>query len=184
MRTYVRAVVRDRKGRIIRDTGWKETNTLTKNFYAFLRCAMQDADTPVTTVGGTIKVCEEPSGINATFMFVAAPAGNDSRGMVVGTGTTSPTRTDYNIESKIEHGTDSGQLYYYACEVTHSDDYVEITRTFGNESGADITIREIGIIAQYHDVEGYTRLALIARSLFEITVPYGSSVKIYYRITG
>jgi len=185
MRTYVRAVVRDRRGRIIRDTGWRETNTLTKNFYALLRCAMQTEDTPVTRDDGTVGTAETPHSGTHYFIRIDNVTGADERGLLVGTGTTSPTRTDYSLESKIPHGTGSGQLYYYACEVVHGDDYVEVRRTFGNESGADITIKEVGLVAGYYDVDAadYKR-TLIARSLFEITIPNGGSATLYYRITG
>ena len=185
VRTYVRAVVRDKDGRIIKDTGYRRTNTLTKNFYAFLKCAMKSEDTACVRDDGTAGTIEYPGGGAHGFMKVWAAEGDDDTGLLVGTGTTSPTRDDYALESKIAHGTGSGQLYYYQTDVLYGSDYVEARRTFNNQSGADITINEVGLMALYYDVDAAAyRRALIARSLFTITVPDGGGATLYYRISG
>jgi len=185
MKTYVRAVVRDRRGRVINDTGWKETNTLTKNFYAFLRCAMQSYNTLCVRTDGSAGTIEHPALGDDYFMRLRALAGADDIGIVVGSGTTEPTRNDYNLESQIPHGTGTGQLYYYECNVDFGDDYVQACRTFENQSGADITINEVGLIAQYYDYDlTASAYALIARSLFTLTIPAGGSATIYYKISG
>lgn len=185
VKTYVRAVVRDKDGRVIRDTGWRRTNTLTKNFYAFLRCAMERENTPCVREDGTVGTIETPYNGNHYFMELYTSAGDDGEGIVVGTGTTEPTRNDHALESKIPHGTEAGQLYYYECHVEHGDDYVQASRTFENLSGADITISEVGLLAEYYDVDAAAyRSALIARSLYTVTVPDGGSVTLYYRISG
>ncbi|RLC77728.1 MAG: hypothetical protein DRJ03_26355 [Chloroflexi bacterium] len=185
MRTYVRAVVKDRSGRIIEDTGWKKTNTLTKNFYAFLRAAMGATNTSVVRDDGTTGTIEAPNGGAHYFIWEAAGEENDAWGLVAGTGTTSPTRDDYKLESKIPHGTGAGQLYYYASGVVYGADYIEVRRSFGNQSGAEITINEVGLLARYYDVDaGVYQSALIARSLFTLSIPDGGIATIYYRISG
>jgi len=185
MRTYVRAVVKDRKGRVLKDTGWVKTNTLTKNFYAFLHSAMHVQNTPCTRSDGTAGTIERPVGGTHAFMSLNGYEGEDTEGIVVGTGATEPTRDDYALESKIPHGTGTGQLYYYANDIFYGSDYVEARRTFANQSGADITVREVGLMARYWDVDaGGYRYALIARSLFTITIPAGGSATLYYKISG
>jgi len=183
VRTYVRAVVRDKGGRIIRDTGYRRTNTLTKNFYAILATQMEHVDGKydVTRTDGTVV----KSAYYATNFEADAPEGDGTYGLQVGTGTTEPTRDDYKLESRITHGTGSGNLYYYACTFVQGDDHVEVRRTFANQSGADITINEVGLtVLFYSDTDSATKKALIARSLFTITVPDGGSVTLYYRISG
>ena len=183
VRTYVRAVVRDKGGRIIRDTGWRRTNTLTKNFYAILATQMEQVDGKydVVRLDGTVV----KSGHDSQNFAADAPEGDGTYGIQVGTGTTEPTRDDYKLESKITHGTGSGQLYYYACTFVQGSDYVEVRRTFANQSGADITINEVGLaVVFYSQTDSATKKALIARSLFTITVPDEGSVTLYYRISG
>jgi len=185
MRTLVRAVVRDREGRVIRDTGWRETNTLTKNFFAFLRCAMRDDPTPVVRTDGTTGTIATPSSGSYAFMECSTTAGITTWGLLVGTGTTEPTRDDYNLESKIPPGTGAGRLEYGASDVLYGPDYVEVRRSFNNASGGDITIREVGLVACYRDADaGADKRALIARSLFTVTIPDGGSATLYYRIQG
>ena len=185
MRTYVRAVVKDRKGRVLKDTGWLKTNTLTKNFYAFLRAAMDNRDTPCVRTDGTTGTILRPFDISDYFMAVDAGEHVSSYGLVVGTGTTEPTRDDYKLESQIPSGAGAGELHYYATAVIHGPDYIEVRRTFGNEGGADITVREVGLIAYYYDFDASARkCALIARSLFTITIPAGGSATLYYKISG
>jgi len=185
MKTYVRAVVKDKNGKVIKDTGWKETNTLTRNFYAFLSAAMRDEPTPCTRVDGTDGEIYEPSYSGYEFMHASVAAEHDERGLVVGTGTTEPTRNDYKLESQIPHGTGAGQLYYRACDVVFGDDYIEVMRAFENQSSDDITINEVGIIVIYRDkLTGDYEWALIARSLFTLTIPAGGSATLYYKISG
>ena len=183
MKTYVRAVVKDKNGKIVKDTGWKETNTLTKNFYAILATQMEHVNGKydVTRTDGTVVKSEHYS-----YNFAAnAPEGDDTYGIQVGTGTTEPTRDNYRLEHKITHGTGSGQLYYYACTFVQGDDYVEVRRTFANQSGADITINEVGLaVVFYSYTDSAMKKALIARSLFTITIPDGGSATLYYRISG
>ena len=185
VRTYVRAVVRDRSGKVIEDTGWRRTNTLTKNFFAFLRAAAASKNTPVVRRDGTTGTIQNPKAAAEYFMRLHDSAGYDEIGLQVGTGTTEPTRDDYKLESQIRHGTGAGQLSYGASEVYYGPDYLEVRRSFNNQSGADITINEVGLMAFYYDVDaasGYW--ALIARSLFTITIPDGGSATLYYRIQG
>ena len=86
---------------------------------------------------------------------------------MVGTGNTAPTINDYNLESKISHGTGAGQLQYGAvtfgeptCDA--SSCHFTITRDFSNSSGAEIVVYEIGLICRA--VDGGNDKALIIRT--------------------
>ena len=113
-----------------------------------------------------------------------APSGDDSYGIVVGTGTKSVELDDYNLESKITHGTGSGQLSYGECSPygvtsdTRAD--VGLQRSFDNNSGADITINEIGMILKVYDGAN-TYYTLIMRDVISTTtVPNGGRVTVKY----
>ena len=146
---------------------------------------MRNEDTPCVRTDGSTGTIERPNAGTHYLMCIWQLAENDNRGIVVGTGSTEPTRNDYNLESKIPHGTGLGQLYYYECNVEFGNDYVQAYRAFENQSGEDITIREVGLIAQYYDVDAAAyKYALIARSLFTLTIPAGGSATLYYKISG
>ncbi len=113
---------------------------------------------------------------------------DDDYGILVGTGTTAETSTDYQIETKIAHGTGSGQLQYAAGDYTAagvSGSYVEfeVRRTFTNGSGASITVQEAVIYCKTWGAGAY-RYFCIARDLTGgVSVPDGQvlTVKYIYR---
>jgi len=79
---------------------------------------------------------------------------DDSMGILVGTGTTGFTSTDTALATKIAHGTGAGQLEYGVCPDTSTTTEpatvgdktsMKIARNFINNSGASITIKEVGI---------------------------------------
>ena len=182
MEHYVRAVVRYPDGRVL-DTGYRRVNTLVRNFYALLATQMSQESGVYTATRGDGTTFY--TGVDNSNFAANGAEGDDELGIVVGTGTTSPTRLDYALESKITHGTGAGQLYYGACSFDHGDDWVEVRRSFDNYSGADITINEVGLRAKIYDRNASTeRRCLIARALYTITVPDGGSVTLYYRISG
>ena len=77
-------------------------------------------------------------------------ANDDTLGIVVGSGTTPVTIDDYQLATQIVHGSSAGQLSYGAttfnAPVTSGKDrYFEVVRTFTNNSGGTVTVREIGL---------------------------------------
>jgi len=132
---------------------------------------------------------------------------NDSSyGIVVGTGTATPTPNDYNLERQIVNGTGSEQLVYGAHTINPtpqqigSADYYtttttptsgllpvsgnttswQISRTFQNQSGASITVSEVGILTNT-----YNGFALIIHDLLSspITIPNNGVMSILYTIS-
>jgi len=85
-------------------------------------------------------------------MAVNAPAGTDSYGIVVGSGSTPQTYSDYKLASQIYNGTGAGQLSYGTHTTSSSygstSSYITISRTFTNQSGSAIVVREVGMIAR------------------------------------
>jgi hypothetical protein len=87
-----------------------------------------------------------------TPMAVNSTAGTDSYGIVVGSGSTPQTYSDYALANQIKNGTGAGQLSYGAHATTSSygstSSYITISRTFTNQSGSAIVVREVGMIAR------------------------------------
>jgi hypothetical protein len=89
-----------------------------------------------------------------------AAAANTNIGIVVGTGTTQMSPDDYALEAQIAEGTGTDQLNYGACTVgavtvDGNISTVSVSRSFTNNSGADITISEVGLIVQPRYGTGY-----------------------------
>jgi len=93
-----------------------------------------------------------------TPIALNAPAGTDSYGIVVGSGSTSQTYSDYALASQIKNGTGAGQLSYgvhtTASSYGSTSSYITISRTFTNQSGSAIVVREVGMIARQATFNG------------------------------
>lgn len=74
--------------------------------------------------------------------------------VLVGTGTTEPSMTDYSLASDIT-STLVNNATNVACCATDSSMNTVIVSSFRNSSGSSITIREVGIMKTVRDFPGY-----------------------------
>jgi hypothetical protein len=158
--------------------------------------ATSTSTTVTDTVGSPQTVyCEMASNTAANFyaspLAMNAADNDDTYGIVVGSGTATVTPTDYSLASKIPHGTGSGQLDYGVHTATESytgaSSYCEISRSFTNVSGAEITVREVGLIARnrYFYPTSVDVKFLIARDVLPspVRVKNLGSLTVRYRIS-
>ena len=123
-------------------------------------------------------------GDNAGTFGGAAPTGDTSAGILVGTSDTPVSLGQYNLLGLITHGTGTGQLSYGATvveDLTTDTTYLfRIIRTFTNNSGASITVREIGLF-----LKPTAQSFMFARDVppSPITVPNGSTLTVRYIIS-
>lgn len=123
------------------------------------------------------------SGSYGYLFGMNAPAGDDTYGIVIGSSDVAVSLSQYNLQSKIPNGTGSGKMTYNTSTVeslTKSDIwYVRILRTFTNNSGSNITVKEIGLIMYI-----YPKKVMFARDVISggITVPNGSVLTLRYII--
>jgi len=134
------------------------------------------------------------------LIYVADSSNDDNYGIQIGTGTTAPSITDTRLSQLITNGAGVGQMQYGAVSVTgavtnttNNTGYITVTRTFTNNSGASITVSEVGLVAWSGNTSfilgGTTysqtnQFYLIIHDLLPtpITVPNGSSLSISYEI--
>jgi hypothetical protein len=115
-----------------------------------------------------------------------AGIGVDSYGILIGSSDTPVAIGQYNLVSKIAHGTGSGQMSYGTSTVealTKDTTWqFRVVRTFTNNSGATITVREIGLFIQ---VTNPTRQVMLVRDVptSPINVPAGSTLTLRYIIS-
>ena len=117
-----------------------------------------------------------------------AEANEDAIGIVIGTGVAAVTIDDYKLEDQIMQGTGPGQMRHLAStpgwpSVAGSNCDFLTSRTFLNNSGGSITVRESGI---YCRVKGttYYGYACIVRDVLAtpLDVPDGGSITIDYTL--
>jgi len=111
--------------------------------------------------------------------------GNASVGIVIGTSNAANSPSTYALGGQIGNGTASGQMQYGVTSVTSlttSGSTVSFTtnRTFTNNSGASITVAEVGIYA-YDGGLGYFAFArdVLASA---VTVANTTPITVYYTI--
>jgi hypothetical protein len=117
-----------------------------------------------------------------------ADAGDVSHGIIVGTSDTPNALTTYALGGKIANGTGSGQLIYGAESIedvtnpSGNDLQFRITRTFTNNSGSTITVKEVGLLIKKFDTTGTGRSFLAARDVLPspVDVPDGATLTIRY----
>jgi hypothetical protein len=115
-------------------------------------------------------------------------------GVVVGTSSKDCEPNDYMLRnaddspSRIPHGTGAGQLYYGGGGCIVGDPVIvggkcafDIGRIFENRSGADITVREVGLVC--NNIGGAAGFLLARHKLATpVTVPSGHALRVTYEI--
>ena len=152
-----------KSGKVLMEGKWMPSKSLVKNFMAFIYANLRGGSYGATNTGGsavTIQVCTS-SPQTATQLRADGGAGDSNKGIVVGKGSTPVTNDDYALEEQCVHGEGTDQLLHSATSWSGLDiegDYVVATaeRVFTNNSGAAITLNEIGMYAY----AGYLRRAV------------------------
>ncbi len=153
----------------------------------------------VKDTGGTVRYGTRPMVLQynvscdatSATVGILTPAAQDTKGIVVGSGTGAESFESYGLETLIAHGNGTGQLAYSASE-SHSIAYVAETkvltdtqiRYFNNNSGDDIEVNEIGIVTGIV-VGGTGKLVLVSRDKLSstVTVPDTGQLKVTYEIS-
>jgi hypothetical protein len=114
--------------------------------------------------------------------------GDTSLGIIVGTSDTANSLTTYALGGKIANGIGSGQLLYGTESIedvsnpSGNDLQFRMTRTFTNNSGSTITVKEVGLLIKKYDAVQVSRSFLAARDVLPsaVDVPDGATLTIRY----
>jgi len=192
MELLVRLVVKDSKGRIIKDTGTKPSRSFVIAFLTFISACMRETTLNPIDITNTARIYYA-TGAFQTFLINAGVGGTD-RGIVIGSGSTPATNTDYKLETMIAHGSGAGQMTYgaqvvNAAGVVGANVDLVIQRTYTNNSGGDVTINEVGLynrraVAYAPDPPGgaCTHCSIRDVLVSAVIVPNMCSVTVYYTL--
>ena len=130
---YVTITVKDKDGKIVSQTKFKSHSFVYNGLLGLLYLLTGNNQTVTMTSGGTT---------SAGYLPLSQ--------ILMGTGTKTPSITDYNLTSPISNGTGSGQLSYESFQIsspaTSGDTgYFTITQQAINNSGSPITVTEVGL---------------------------------------
>jgi hypothetical protein len=118
-----------------------------------------------------------------------APAAYDGAGILVGSSDTAETFEDCALAAQILHGNVSGKLMYNATN-PHVTSYDagnktlsdSLSRFFNNNSGGDITIKEVGIVSGVVIYSNWAEVYLLSRDVLvtPVLVPDSGQLKVTY----
>jgi hypothetical protein len=179
-------------GKLLKWSRFKARSFL-KNFIDLLYTQMaQSSLAGVVDTGGVSRTVSPTISVSTggaytvPFLSLAAAAGDDTRGIQVGTSTIAVAIDQFSLQGKIAHGVGSGQLQYGAMSVgtpatVGNKRQFTAARTFTNNSGADITVNEVGLVSR--DIAG--NLFLIERTVLPTpkVIPNGGSSTWTYTIS-
>ena len=194
IRPVIELEVRDKNGKLIEKRRLRGHSLLMNFFNMFYGLLGEPNVTSasITTTSDTSETLETtyPPGNRCSPWYnigLTAGQGNDNFGLVVGSGTATPTLNDYKLETPIANGTESGQLEYGATTVNSpscgsSSCNITVVRTFTNGTSNAITVNEIGLIAQYNSCNDHIYYYLIARDVLSssVSVPANSTLTVRY----
>ncbi len=153
---YVRIRVHDKAGNLVHDHE-EESRSLVKAFLAGLLAHMGDLTGGLSGTHDDVLASAETIQVgdaaNQEIFRADGLITVDDNGIVIGTTNTAVDITDEKLVAKVVHGTSSGQMEYelqaYPADISISDPdaFFTTSRTFLNNSGGTITVRETGIYA-------------------------------------
>ena len=156
---------------------------LTKNFYSYMRAALQNTSAAFTLNNGNAQYSVIATNTH-TPPFAAMNKhvvnSNDS-GVSFGIGTTPANATDYKLENSLP-STQISVSVPSAVSYSRVDTYEEYSVTFGvtNKTAEAITISEVGLTAAPQSAYP----VLVDRTVLDtpVTIPAGQSKQITYTI--
>jgi len=178
-RLFIDVVVRDKDG-IVLAHNKQEGHSFVRQWIEGHSFSLRNISFDVTLIGGG-------SGAVGTSCHIASAVGQSGYGVVCGTGDTAVTINDYTLESQIIHGAGAGQLSHSIVTqifVGVNGSNIETThaRTFTNNSGSEITVKEVGL---YLRVRGVGTVWMGARDILAspAAVPNSGTLTVTYTVT-
>jgi hypothetical protein len=114
------------------------------------------------------------------YWYNQGDIGVDTLGIVIGSGTTPPSRTDYALVSKISHGTGTGQIYYNRQTYELLTDYsFRLNREFTN-AGSDLSVAEAGLIYSTLINDTAYNILLLRDTFTPVSVTTGNGIRVRY----
>jgi len=182
--------IKDKDGKIIK-VHKQKSHSFVANFMYILGSFLADTQYNWTDTSGNVEQYYS-GGAPLIYTLCATCSSLGSCGIVIGTGTATPTPQDYKLGNQIANGTGSGQMQYNSPSfttpaVSGNTTSMKITQSFQNQSGAPITVTEVGIqaLTTNNTNNGTTDYVLIVHDLLSspITVANLSVLEITYTIS-
>lgn len=156
METYYRFLKHDSKGELIKDSGLHPSRSYVIQFLELIEAFHSNATKDATDTAGAESELLGAANIE-NYGRLSAAVSDDTFGIVVGvnTGASAEDNEDYALDTKMLHsGVGAADKINYQAvtlidaRVVGANIDLDISRTFLNETGGPLTIKEIGVICK------------------------------------
>lgn len=143
---FYQITVKDRTGKVVHKTRLRRSKSFCLAFLQLLEVHFKDDTVVIKDIAAANKTID-----TALLTFkVAAGIGVVLYGIVIGTGTTTPTSADYVMETLIAHGSAATQINYAANTFVAAQEVganvdLQLIRSMQNLSGGTINVTEAGV---------------------------------------
>ncbi|MBA7472754.1 hypothetical protein ES707_08086 [subsurface metagenome] len=132
------------------------------------------------------KMAKDIDGVNrnygpwASTLSCKGTAGQTFLGVVIGDGDGAVTISQYALQNQLTTNIAHGTVSFAGPTISGASCYIDVIRTFTNNTGAGITIKEVGL---YVNAYGPPVFSMIDRSLYELAIGNTEAKTLAYRIT-
>lgn len=181
----IRVVVKDPDGKVISDTKQKPAKSYVIQFLEFIHAqGVGEGNIPATDTSGAEQIIYAAPVACGIMLMIDAAVNVSTHGIVIGTGDTAVTNEDYTLETQLTEGIGAGNITHGVvvigtAEVVGANVDLEIKRSFTNNTGSTITVKEAGVYV-FND----PRVHCIIRDVLSPAkdVPDNCSITVYYTI--
>lgn len=183
----IQTVVKEPGGKVISDTGQKPAKSFVIQFLEFIYgIAKAVGNVTATDVNGAEENLYFATGLANIHLRIDAPVNNSDYGIVIGTGDTGETNTNYKLETQLTEGVGAGNITHGAMDKVATAEVganvdLELKRSFINNTGSAILVKEAGIYTKFVSTLKYH---CIIRDVLPapVNVPDKCSLTVYYTL--
>lgn len=167
--------IRDKDGRIIRILPEVPANSFVLAFIDLLYRHFGQASTTTLETDGT----SAPEGEGIKTLWSKADAATTTYGIVIGTGENAVAIDDNKLQTQVTANIAYGECTAVAPSTVGSTRQFDMLRTFTNNTGAPLSIKEVGLYALGGSG---INIYCLDRSLYSVEIANAASATLRYRI--
>ena len=171
----IQAVITDPAGNVLKSLPPAPAHSLLIQFLQalYVQCSQSYAD--IRKTNGALETVG-----SSAHMFATNVTSDKDSGIVIGTGETAVTMLDYKLQSQAVNNV-AYEPHNFVIETPDTSTMrLAISRQFKNNTGATLSIKEVGLYSRLYD---YGQYACMDRTLYAVDVPSGTTITLTYRIT-
>jgi len=153
------------------DSDQKECRSWVIAFLEHIEGFTRNIAKSIEDTGNAARTVKAPLGYTGSWLMdVYSPIHTITYGIVVGSDSTGETNTDPALNTQIADGTGAGEIEYdgHAYETTAvvgANVDFELRRTFTNNSGGNVDVKELGLYCRSEDTGNNMRYFCLAREV-------------------